>query len=116
MPRCQPISWMLRVSSIVSMPVCVRSAFAPPGVSLATAPILPLEPPFLLTPEICLSLHPSIPGTVFRFNSDQKVSLLYIDPHKDRIKLLGAVDFTSAVQSKGPSSCHGAAFNSYQEY
>lgn len=57
-----------------------------------------------------------VPGTILRFNADQKVSLFFVDLARDKLQLLGAVDFTSAVASKGPSSCHGLAFNSYYEY
>ncbi|WIA19512.1 hypothetical protein OEZ85_004123 [Tetradesmus obliquus] len=57
-----------------------------------------------------------VPGTILRFNADQKVSLFLVDLARDKLQLLGAVDFTSAVASKGPSSCHGLAFNSYYEY
>jgi hypothetical protein len=53
-----------------------------------------------------------IKGTVLRYNADQKVSLFWVDLARDKLKFLGAVDFTTAVEDKGPSNCHGLAFKS----
>jgi hypothetical protein len=57
-----------------------------------------------------------VKGTVLSFNADQKVSLVFVNLARDKLRFLGAVDFTTAVAAKGPSSCHGLAFNSYYEY
>jgi hypothetical protein len=57
-----------------------------------------------------------VPGTILRYNADQKVSLFHVDLARDKLKFLGAVDFTTAVAAKGASSCHGLAFNTHYDY
>jgi hypothetical protein len=54
--------------------------------------------------------------TTLDYQSDRKIHLMKIDSVRDKIIYKSAVDFNTAVPSKGPANCHGIAFNTGFSY